>query len=539
MGCECSECYHSGKSRKVLLISAALLAAGIYMQFTESSLYLIPLLLAVLVSGYTIFRGAFRSLRHGRFSVDFLMTVAVIGAIMLGDYAEAALVTVLFYLAEHLEEYAGERSERSVESLIRLRPAEARVIEDGAEGTRSIDEVRKGDVIAVRGGDSIPLDGIIIRGTSRVDQSNITGESIPVKKGEGDEVFAGTQNLDGYLEIEVTRTSRNTILSRVIETVRRSALRRSRREKFIERFASIYTPAVMVLAVLTAAVPIILGYNTMEWIYRALVLLVISCPCALLISTPVAMVSGMTSAAGRGILVKGSEFLEKMASVNTVLFDKTGTLTEGSFEVLSVEPIEGSEEILRIAASLESRSSHPIAEAIKGAYTGETDEVDEFRSVKGRGVSGRINGRTYTIGSPELFNEGSDGKGTTVLLADEDGIMGRITLGDQLRDSAPRVIEKLGEKGIETMMVTGDHEGVASEIASGASIRDYRAGLFPEDKMRIINEMASKGTVAMVGDGVNDAPALAAADVGIAMGVRGSDVALETADVTLVEDDLE
>lgn len=539
MGCECSECYHSGKSRKVLLISAALLAAGIYMQFTDSGLHLIPLLLAVAVSGYSIFRGAFRSLRHGRFSVDFLMTVAVIGAILLGDYAEAALVTVLFYLAEYLEEYAGERSERSVESLIRLRPAEARVIEDGAEGTRSIDEVRKGDVIAVRGGDSIPLDGIIIRGTSRIDQSNITGESIPVKKGEGDEVFAGTQNLDGYLEIEVTRTSRNTILSRVIETVRRSALRRSRREKFIERFASIYTPAVMVLAVLTASVPIILGYNPMEWIYRALVLLVISCPCALLISTPVAMVSGMTSAAGRGILVKGSEFLEKMASVNTVLFDKTGTLTEGSFEVLSVEPGERSEEILRIAASLESRSSHPIAEAITGAYSGETYEVDEFRSVMGRGVSGRINGRTYTIGSPELFNEGSDGKGTTVLLADEDGVMGRITMGDQLRESAPLVMEKLGEKGIETMMVTGDHEGVASEIASGAGIRDYRAGLFPEDKMRIINEMASRGTVAMVGDGVNDAPALAAADVGIAMGVRGSDVALETADVTLVEDDLE
>ncbi|MCG2828416.1 cation-translocating P-type ATPase [Methanothermobacter sp. K4] len=539
MGCECSSCSpeEGDKDIQVIAASGALLAAGIILSFT-GSLISIPLLIAAVVAaGYRIFPAAIRSVLRGRFTVNFLILIAVAGAIVLGDYTEAALVTVLYNIAEYLEEYAHRRSHRSVESLIRLRPRTARVLGDG-EKIFKVEEVTVGSIIGIKPGETIPLDGTVTGGRSKVDQSNITGESLPITVQEGSEVFAGTQNLDGYLEVRVTREADNTVLAGVIETVKRAATRRSRRERFIERFASVYTPAVISLAVLTAAVPIILGGSIETWLYRALVLLVISCPCALLISTPVAMVSGMTAAARRGILIKGSEFLEAMASVRNIIFDKTGTLTEGSPRVTSVEPAERRDEVLRIAASLEKRSGHPIAEAIVDSYNGETDEVSEFESMPGKGVSGYVNGVRYTIGSPELVGA-SPGKGTTVYLQGPEGIAGKITLADTIRDSARKTITELRDRGIKVMMLTGDTEEVAAAVAGELGVENYHGGLLPEDKMKVIDEVRNTGPVAMVGDGVNDAPALAAADVGIAMGVRGSDVALETADITLVEDNLE
>ncbi|ADL58401.1 cadmium-translocating P-type ATPase [Methanothermobacter marburgensis] len=539
MGCECSSCSpeEGDKDIRIIAASGALLISGIILSFA-GGLISVPFLLAsVAAAGYRIFPPAIRSVLRGRFTVNFLILIAAAGAILLGDYTEAALVTVLYNIAEYLEEYAHRRSHRSVESLIKLRPRTARVLGDG-ENIIKVEEVRSGSIIGIKPGETIPLDGTVTRGRSKVDQSNITGESLPITVQEGSDVFAGTRNLDGYLEVRVTREADNTVLAGVIETVKRAATRRSRRERFIERFASVYTPAVIALAVLTAAVPIIMGGSIGTWVYRALVLLVISCPCALLISTPVAMVSGMTAAARRGILIKGSEFLEAMASVRNIIFDKTGTLTEGSPRVTSVEPVERKDEILRIAASLERRSGHPIAEAIVDSYHGETDEVSEFESMPGKGVSGHINGVKYTIGSPELVGA-SPGKGTTVYLQGPEGIAGKITLSDTIRDSASRTISELRDRGLEIMMLTGDTEEVAAEVAGELGVENYQGGLLPEDKMKVIDEVRKRGPVAMVGDGVNDAPALAAADVGIAMGVRGSDVALETADITLVEDDLE
>ncbi|BAM69601.1 cadmium efflux ATPase [Methanothermobacter sp. CaT2] len=538
MGCECSSCSSDdGNEILVMVASASLLAAGILPGIHGSMISILLLFAAIVAAGYRIFPAAVRSVLRGHFTVHLLILIAVTGAIALGDYTEAALVTVLYQIAEYLEEYAHRRSHRSVESLIKLRPRTARVL-DGGERIMGVEDVEEGSTIGVKPGETVPLDGTVTRGTSNVDQSSITGESIPVTVGEGDEVFAGTQNIDGYLEVRVTRTAGATVLAGVIETVRRSALRRSRRERFIERFASIYTPTVIGLAALTAIIPVIAGADPFTWIYRALVLLVISCPCALLISTPVAMVSGMTAAARRGILVKGSEFLEKMASAGCIIFDKTGTLTEGKPEVIAVEPEERRDEILRIAASLEMKSGHPIAEAIVESYGGRTLDVTDFRSIPGRGVSGYIDGVRYTLGSPELAGGESMG-GTEVHLAGPEGVIGIIRLRDRIRRSAGRITESLRERGIGTMMLTGDSEDAAAAVAAEIGADRYRGNLLPEDKMRIIGELSSVGVTVMVGDGVNDAPALAAADVGIAMGVRGSDVALETADITLVEDDLE
>ncbi|MDI6817739.1 MAG: cation-translocating P-type ATPase [Methanothermobacter thermautotrophicus] len=539
MGCECSSCSPSGNGNEILVMAAssALLAAGILLDL-QGSMISVPLLIAAVVSsGYRIFPAAVRSVLRGHFTVHVLILIAVIGAIALGDYTEAALVTVLYHMAEYLEEYAHRRSHRSVESLIKLRPRTARVL-DGGERIMGVEDVEEGSTIGVKPGETVPLDGTVKAGTSQVDQSSITGESLPVTVGEGDQVFAGTQNLDGYLEVKVTRTSEATVLAGVIETVRRSALRRSRRERFIERFASIYTPTVIGIAALTAPIPVITGGDPLTWIYRALVLLVISCPCALLISTPVAMVSGMTAAAGRGILIKGSEFLEKMASTGCIIFDKTGTLTEGRPEVIAVEPEERRDEILRIAASLERKSGHPIAEAIVNSYSGRTVDVTDFRSIPGRGVSGYIEGVRYTLGSPETGG-GNPGRGTEVQLTGPEGVIGVIRLRDSIRKSAGRITGRLRERGIGTLMLTGDTEDSAAAVAAEIGAEGYRGGLLPEDKMRIIRELSSRKITVMVGDGVNDAPALAEADVGIAMGVRGSDVAIETADITLVEDDLE
>ncbi|MCQ8905464.1 MAG: cation-translocating P-type ATPase [Methanothermobacter sp.] len=537
MGCECSSSSSDGNETLIMAASIALLAAGILLEIQGSMISILFLFAAIVAAGYRIFPAAVRSVLRGHFTVHVLILIAVIGAIALGDYTEAALVTVLYQIAEYLEEYAHRRSHRSVESLIKLRPRTARVL-NGGERIMGVEEVEEGSTIGVKPGETIPLDGNVTRGTSQVDQSTITGESLPVTVGEGDEVFAGTQNLDGYLEVRVTRTAGATVLEGVIETVRRASLRRSRRERFIERFASIYTPTVTGLAALTAIIPVLAGGDPITWIYRALVLLVISCPCALLISTPVAMVSGMTAAARRGILVKGSEFLEKMASAGCIIFDKTGTLTEGKPEVIAVEPEERRDEILRIAASLEMKSGHPIAEAIVESYGGRTLDVTDFRSIPGRGVSGYIDGVRYTLGSPELAGGEATG-GTEVHLAGPDGIIGIIRLRDSIRGSAGRITERLRERGIGTMMLTGDSEDTAAAVAAEIGADEYRGGLLPEDKMRIIRGLNSRGITVMVGDGVNDAPALAAADVGIAMGVRGSDVALETADITLVEDDLE
>ncbi|HDZ84446.1 MAG TPA: cation-translocating P-type ATPase, partial [Nitrospirae bacterium] len=378
------------------------------------------------------------------------------------------------------------------------------------------------------------------------------GESVPVSKAEGDKVYAGTMNEEGYLEIRTTKRSDETVLSRIVKLVKEAERKKSGTERFIDKFAAVYTPVVIGLAFATFIIPLMLGHSWETWLYRALVLLVVSCPCALAISTPVAMVSAITSAARHGVLIKGASFIEEINRVRVFAFDKTGTLTRGKLEVIGITGFNGYliEEVLSIAASLESRSGHPIAKAVmkKASEEGsEILEIDRFISIKGRGIEAEIDGKKYYAGAPGLFDdlpvsipEGDETKGKTALyIADESRMIGAIVLADKMRVNVPDVIRDLKKQHIRTEMLTGDNEEVASALAEQTGVDSFFAGLLPEDKVSAVDKLKDRfGCVAMVGDGVNDAPALASADVGIAMGHAGTDVAIETADIALMHDDL-
>ncbi|KYH41061.1 MAG: ATPase [Candidatus Bathyarchaeota archaeon B26-2] len=508
------------------------------------------------ISGYNIAREGFSSLMfRKKLSIDFLIMIAAVGSFFIGHGEEGAAVIFLFYLAEFLEDYAAERARKSIASLMELAPEVATVKRNGEEVKVPVSEVDINEVIVVRPGEKIPLDGQVIRGISTVNQAPITGESVPVTKEIGDLVYAGTINNEGFLEVKVAKRSDETMLSKIVKLVEEAQRIKSPTEKFIDKFAKYYTPSVMFLALCVATIPtFIFGLPFNEWLYKSLVLLVVSCPCALAISTPVAMVSGITSAARNGVLIKGSAYVEEINKIKVFAFDKTGTLTEGRLEVTDVISIEyPEEEILRIAASLETMSEHPIAKAIVEKINKEVmlKGVKGFRAIAGKGVMGRINGETYYVGSRRLFKElaidypeeeawklEKEGK-TVIFVGNEKGVIGLIAVMDKIRDSTIPTMAELRRKGIKTVMITGDNERTAKAIAERIGIAEYRAELLPEDKVNIIEELSKDhGRVAMVGDGVNDAPALARASVGIAMGAIGSDVSLETADIALMQDDL-
>ena len=405
-------------------------------------------------------------------------------------------------------------------------------------------------------GDKIPLDGIIINGISSVNQAAITGESIPVTKKEGDMVYAGTINDEGYFELRVTKRSDETVLSKIIELVKDSQYNKSKTEAFIDKFSNYYTPSVLLLAVIVATVPpFILGLNFDTWFYRALVLLVVSCPCALAISTPVSMVSGITAGTNKGVLIKGGAYIEEMQKIKTIVFDKTGTLTEGKLEVTDIIPLNkyNKKSILEISGSLESKSKHPLAEAVV-KYCGNTGvkllDVNNFKSITGKGITGQIDEEMFYVGRKNLLtfiNEFPDNlienlemNGKTVLIvANQNHIIGLIGLMDKIKPLSHSTIISLKDRNIKTIMLTGDNEGTAKSVSSKIGIDSYYSGLLPEDKVKIVNDLIVKDEhVAMVGDGVNDAPALARSNVGIAMGSAGSDVAIETADIALMHDDI-
>jgi Zn2+/Cd2+-exporting ATPase len=547
--------------RKPLLIistSAVLLVIGLYLDFlTDLSLLSGILFLSVIgLSGYEIIKSGIKALLKGHFTMNFLMTLAVLGSFLIGSGAEGAVVIFLFYIALYLENYAGEKARRSIAALLKLAPQRATLKRDGKNREVHVHEVGVGEIVVVKPGDKIPLDGLVKEGISSVNQAAITGESIPVTKIIGDHVFAGTLNGEGYLEIEVSKPSDETVLSKIVELVKESQKRKSKTEAFIDKLARYYTPAVILLAALVATVPVVVwGLPLDVWVYRALVLLIISCPCAFLLSTPVSMVSAITASTRNGVLIKGSKYVEEMYNVRVMVFDKTGTLTEGKLEVTDVISLNGNSEteVLSIAGSLESKSKHPLAEAII-KHLDQPDiqfkEVKDFESVTGKGVKGIINGEMFYIGeksffngNPEFSNELIDklqnnGK-TVVLIGNDQHIMGLIGLRDKIRDLSPSTLQELKNKGIKTVMLTGDHERTARTVAHDLDIDEYYAGLLPQDKVRIIDELLDKNEyVAMVGDGVNDAPALARSNVGIAMGAAGSDVAIETADIALMNDDL-
>jgi len=516
--------------------------------------------LAALVAGWNFFSNGVRAVRTLSLDMNFLMTVAILGAVGIGEYMEAGAIAFLFSLAELLEDFSVDRARRSIESLLDLSPDTATLVVEGREETRLVEAVSLGELVIVRPGERIPVDGTVEEGASAVDQSPVTGESMPVEKGEGDEIFAGTVNGEGHLRIRVEKEADETTLARMIHLVEEAEGRKTRSERFVERFARWYTPAVTLGAVLLAAgPPLLVGAAFDVWFVRGLTLLVIACPCALVISTPVAVVSGVTAAARNGVLIKGGVHLEAMGEVDVVAFDKTGTLTRGHAEVVEVVPSPGadlsSDRVLALAAAFERRSEHPLARAVvrAGAEEGApdlSDTVEGFEAVPGRGVRGRIGGEEWVVGKPDLFMEVGEVEAdlrrlrqagrTVVLVGPPDRPVGLLALADRSREGARAAILRLRDAGVKRLvMLTGDNAETARAIAEELGLDEFHADLLPEEKVDVVKALETgHGRVAMVGDGVNDAPALAAASVGIAMGAAGSDAVIETADVALMSDEL-
>ena len=516
--------------------------------------------IAVLLGGLQPARKAWLSARARVLDINVLMVVAVCGAMALGEWSEAASVVFLFAVAQLLESRAMERARGAIRSLMDLAPAEALVRRDGGEVRLDIAEVRIGEIILVRPGEKIPLDGKVSAGESYVNEAPVTGESLPVDKAPGDVVFAGTINGRGALEVLVTRLGSESTVARIVHLVERAQSQRAPSQMFVDRFARVYTPAVLIAAVSIAALgPLVADGPWTTWLYRSLVLLVISCPCALVISTPVSIVSALAAAARKGVLIKGGARLEQLASVRCIAFDKTGTLTRGRLQVVGIAPTDGlpASEVLRLAAALEVRSEHPIGRAIVEHARSQRLQfsgAELFQALPGRGAEGMVVAERITIGNHRLFEErglcspaahqqleSMARRGcSTILIARGGETVGVIGVADAARESAPAVIEMLRDQGVEhVVLLTGDQEGPAKALASDTGITEYRASLLPEDKVSAVEELRRRyGVLAMVGDGVNDAPALATADVGIAMGAAGTDAALETADVALMADEL-
>ncbi|WP_336345292.1 heavy metal translocating P-type ATPase [Halalkalicoccus ordinarius] len=533
------------------------------------------------IAGAPILRAGLYSARARSLDIDFLMGLGILGAVAAHHPFEGATLAVLYSVAELLERFSMERARRSLHELMELSPDTATVRRDGEERTIPTEEVAVGDVVVVRPGERLPMDGVVLEGESAVDQSPITGESVPVDKAEGEEVFAGTINESGYLEVQVTSEAGENTLSRIVDLVADAERKRTDREQFVDRFASVYTPAVVLAALLVAVVPpLVLGRAWDVWFLRGLTLLVISCPCAFVISTPVSVVSGITSAARSGVLIKAGTHLEAMGEVETIALDKTGTLTAGELAVTDVIPVgdRSEEELLRCAGAIERRSEHPIAAAIDERADGSgaaARAVAGFENLAGKGVRAELDGVAHYAGKPALFEElGFDLSGTrlrsdgglcleegcredceslrdevvarleregktVVLVGTDERIEGVIGVADEIRPGAREAVSRLREQGIErVVMLTGDNEGTARTIAREVGVDEYRAELLPEEKLDAIEALEREGRVAMVGDGVNDAPALATASVGVAMGAAGTDTAIETADVALMADDL-
>jgi len=512
-------------------------------------------LAAAVLGGVYPARRAVAALRSRSLDINALMVIAVTGAIALGDWTEAASVVLLFAIAQWLEVRTLDRARRAIRSLMDLSPPEALVVRDGRESRVKVDEVTIGERMIVKPGEKISLDGVVVAGHSDVNEAPITGESLPVDKAHGDEVYAGAFNGRGALDVRVTRHRRDTRLARIIALVETAQGQRAPVQAFVERFARVYTPVVVGLAAGVAAIPVLAGGDASTWMYRALVLLVVACPCALVISTPVSVVAALAGAARHGVLIKGGVYLERLAAIRAVAFDKTGTLTHGHPHVVAVLPVDPhtADDIIATAAALEMRSEHPIARAITAYAEAEGVRAaagSDVVALPGMGTEGNVGGRVALLGNERLMAsrgytvpagllESATGS-TPVLLAVDGQVIGAIAVADRLRETGREAVELLRHQGVATaVMLTGDHESAAAVAARALGLDGYRAGLLPDQKYAAIAELRSTyGPVLMVGDGINDAPALAAADVGVAMGAASSDAALETADVALMSGEL-
>ncbi len=553
-------------SWKIILLAGILALFSEIMAYylnTEFSVWIIaPALLAIGLSGPPTFKKGWLALRTKAMNINSLMLIAIIGAIFIGAWPEAAMVTVLFALAERIERYSLDKARLAIRSLMQIAPEIARVKQDNGQWqTTPIEQVHLDAVFKVKPGERIPLDGVVVLGKSTVNQAPITGESMPVSKEIDDTVFAGTLNEYGVLEVKVTKASGDTLLAKIGKAIEQAQAERAPTQRFVDVFAQYYTPIMVIIAVLIALIPpLAFGYPFYDWIYKALTLLVIACPCALVISTPVTVVSGLASAAKHGLLIKGGSYLETGHQLKLIALDKTGTLTEGKPVVTDFIVHDSSrtkEELLLIAASLDSHSEHPVAHALVTYWQQEQSdtallEIDEFKALPGRGVKGLVQKELFYVGNHQLAEDNhvcnpeiekelkrleEEGK-TTVILSNNNTVLALFAVADTLRQSSQWAISRLHEQGIKTAMLTGDNAVTAHAIAKQVGIDEVKANVLPTDKLQAINQLlAQYQTVGMVGDGINDAPALAKASISFAMG-KGTDTALETADVALMNDNL-
>ena len=540
-----------GRLVKIIVAAVLLVAAVIIEKRTSWATwqYLLLFLVPYLVVGWDTLKEAAEGLFHGEaLSEDFLMSIATLGALAIGfmpgaesQFPEAVFVMLFFQVGELFEEVAEGRSRRSISHLMDIRPDTAHVVRGEETLTVKPEEVLPGEIILVKPGEKVPMDGVVLEGSSSLDTVALTGESVPRSIVPGDDILSGC-----VLRVKVTKAFGESTASKILDLVENAAEKKSRSESFITRFAKVYTPIVVALAVLVAIVPSLITGEWATWIYRGLLFLVVSCPCALVISVPLTFFGGLGGASRKGILIKGANLLDTLSGVQTVVFDKTGTLTAGVFEVTAVHPeVIADKELLHLAAHVERHSTHPIAMALRNAYPDENDDctVEVLRETAGHGVVARVNGRTVAVGNSKLMDSVGAAWhpchhiGTIVHVAIDGEYTGHIVIADRIKDDSASGIAALKAAGVSrTVMLTGDGEKVAASVAAAVGVDDFRAGLLPADKVSAVEELLPRGVLAFVGDGINDAPVLTRADVGIAMGALGSDAAIEAADVVLMDD---
>jgi Cd2+/Zn2+-exporting ATPase len=552
----------AGPWRLALALGLALAAEAVHFVAPDSTaikgIGLALAAIAIWLAGVDTYTKGFTALSRGKLNINALMSVAVTGAFLIGQWPEAAMVMALYAIAELIEAKAADRARNAIKGLIELAPDQSEVLQtDGAWKTVASSEVALGAIVRIRPGERVPLDGVVTEGNSSVNQAPVTGESLSVEKAAGDTVFAGTINETAELQFRVTAAASDTTLARIIHAVEEAQQTRAPTQRFVDRFAAVYTPAVFVLALAVALLtPWLMGLTWLAALYKALVLLVVACPCALVISTPVTVVSALASAAKRGILIKGGTFLEEARKLKAVALDKMGTITEGKPKLVEWLPIRAGAnkaQLARFAASLSSRSDHPVSKAIFHGLALDEQDVSDFTALPGRGVQGSIDGRSFIFGNHRLIEERGqcsaaieaqlathERQGRTVtLLADDAGVLAIFAVADTIKESTRLAISELKALGVTPVMLTGDNVATARTIAAQAGIEDARGNLLPEDKLAVIKDLQQKhGPVGMTGDGINDAPALAQADIGFAMGGAGTDIAMEAADVVIMNDDL-
>ena len=536
--------------KRSIEITISLLLFGIAVFESVKVLKISIYLISYIIIGYKVIIGSIRDIvKDKKIDEEFLMSIASIGAFIIGEYPEAIAVMLFFEIGEIFEKYAEEKSKKSIKSLMKLKPDYANVKKADRIVKTFPDDVEIGNIIVVTPGERVPLDGIIVRGESLVDTSSITGETVPKRLSVNEKIYSGSINKNSMLEIKVTKRYKESTVNKILNLVQNATEKKTQTEKFITKFAKLYTPIVIILAILVLIIPTaFLKQNFTKWAYRALTFLVISCPCALVISVPLSFFGGIGGASKQGILINGSNYLELLSKIDTVVLDKTGTLTKGNFKVQSVEPIERREEFLRLAAHVEFYSNHPIANSIKEAYGRYLDasKISNFQEISGRGVIAVFEGKEIYIGNSKFMSyigtkiEDDENLGTQIYIAINRKVEGRIVIADEIKTDSNNLVKNLKECGIkQTIMLTGDKKEVGEIVKEKLGIDKIYTELLPTDKVRVLETIleGKKGTVAFVGDGINDSPAIARADVGIAMGGCGTDAAIDVADAVIMTDE--